>query len=305
MLNEKKEYLPRTQEYWMSCTFGVNIIKKTGYGYTWEARPVDEMPDDLQNFRYNEKFTIKEFHQYVGTHYNEYAAAGKVRVAFQNLKARIDVYNEGIREDATDIHKAVGRADTLLNQIIYGQRKNLQKQIQGLRADCIKLGIKPKLLEALLDRAADNLRLRDKVLLQAKDLELELPAVDVTTLETWMVPQLQGYSRYDVYSDELPAVYTEEERKVASRNARAIRWTQDITEALRSQREDLLILMTLYITQLDEGYESFLRKDMFGDVIERDMDPAPTTAEEFLQWKQKREEEDYKRLYKPVEYVGK
>lgn len=305
MLKQKKEYLPRTQEYWMSCTFGVNSIKKTGYGYTWETKPMDELPEDLQNFPYNEKYTIKEFHQYVGEHFNAYAEAGKVRVAFDRLKARIDLYNECVRENAVDIHKAVERADTLLNQIIYGQRKNLQKQIQDLRTVCIKLGIKPKLLEALLDRSADNLRLRDKVLLQAKDLELELPAIDVTTLETWMVPQLQGYSRYDVYSDELPAVYTEEERKVAPRNTRAIRWVQDITKALTPQREDLLVLMTLYITQADGNTELFYRHDKFGDKIERDMRPAPITEDEIREWKAFYEEEENKKWNTPIEWVSK
>lgn len=304
MLEQKKEYLPRTQDYWISCTFGVNTIKKTGYGYTWEAKPMDELPEDLQNFRYNEKFTVREFHQYVGEHFNAYVAAGKVRVAFENLKARIDVYNEGVREDATDIHKAVDRAEALLDWIIREQRKELQRQIRELRVACIKIGVKAKLIESLLERAEENTRLRNKVLLKARDLELELPTIDAPTLEAWMVPQLEGYTRYDVYSTETPTKYTDEDRAAAPKNSRVIRWTQDITKALIPQREDLLILMTLYITQVDDGADRFLRRDEFGDVIERDMDPAPITDEEIRAWKQKREEERVVKFCNP-DYFGK
>ena len=302
---EQKEYLPCAQEYWMSCTFGVNTIKKTGYGYDWKAMPMDELPEDLQCFPYNDRFTIKEFHQYVGKHWDAYAKAGKVRIAFEHLQARIDVYNEGVREDATDIYKAVERAEALLGWIIKEQRKDLQKQIQELRAACIKLGIKPKLIECLLDHPESYARLRHKVLLEAEDLELELPAIDVPTLETWMVPQLAGYTPYDVYSDVLPAVYTEEERKAAPRNNRVIRWTQDVTEALAPQREDLLILMTLYITQADDGAELFHKCDKFGDKIERDMRPAPITDEEIREWKAYYAEEENKKLNTPIEWVSK
>lgn len=305
MSNQKKvEYLPRTQEYWMSCKFGFNTVKKTGYGYTWEVKPMEELPEALQNFRYNEKFTIKEFHQYVGKNFEAYANAGKLRVAFENLKARIDVYNESVREDATDIDKSVERAEALLGRIIKGQRKQLQKQIQELRAACLKIGVKPKLIEGLLDHPENYASLRHTVLLKAEDLELELPAIDVTTLETWMVPQLAGYTPYDVYSDEMPATYTDEERKVAPRNKRVIRWTQDITKALAPQREDMLILMTLYITQADDGAEIFHKCDKFGDKIERDMRPAPITDEEIREWKAYYEEEENKKLNTPVEWVG-
>ena len=106
MSNQKKvEYLPRTQESWMSCKFGVNTVNKTGYGYTWEAKTMEELPKALQNFSYNEKFTIKEFHQYVGERYDAYAAAGKVRPAFEKLKARIkelENYLQKIKNEITE-----------------------------------------------------------------------------------------------------------------------------------------------------------------------------------------------------------
>lgn len=292
MLNQKKvEYLPRTQENWMSCKFGVNTIKKTGYGYTWEAKPMEELPEALQNFRYNEKFTIKEFHQYVGEHYNAYVAAGKVRVAFNNLKARIDVYNAEVRESAVDLQESVKRSDELLEWIIQEQQDILKTQILGLRADCIKAGVKPKVIEALLDKPEQYTTLRTKVLLKATDFELELPPVEAPALEQWRVPELPGYTRYNPDDPVAPAKYTDEEREAAAKTNRVIRWTQDITEALKPMREDILILMTLYLAQVDDGGISFLRRDEFGDTIERDADPAPTTEEEFLLWKQKREAE--------------
>lgn len=292
MSNQKKvEYLPRTQESWMSCNFGVNTVKKTGYGYTWEAKPMEELPEALQNFRYNEKFTIKEFHQYVGERYNAYADAGKVRIAFERLKARIDVYNAEVRESATDLQDSVKRSDSLLNWIIQEQQKTLGKQNLELRADCIKVGVKPKVIEALLDRPEQYAALRARTLLKAVDFELELPPVEAPALEQWRVPELSGYTRYNPDDPMAPAKYTDEEREAAAKTDRVIRWTQDITEALKPMREDILILMTLYLAQVDNGGISFLRRDEFGDIIERDVDPAPTTEEEFLLWKQKREAE--------------
>lgn len=287
----KKEYLPRTQENWMSCKFGVNTIKKTGYGYTWDVKPMEELPEALQNFRYNEKFTIREFHQYVGEHYNTYADAGKVRIAFEKLKARIDVYNTEVRESAVDLQESVKRSDSLLNWIIQEQQKTLGKQNLELRAACIKAGVKPKVIEALLDWPEKYAALRAKTLLKAVDFELELPPVEAPALEQWRVPELQGYTKYNPDDLMAPAKYTDEEREAAAKTDRVIRWTQDITEILKPMREDILILMTLYLAQVDAGGVSFLRRDEFGDVIERDMDAAPTTEEEFLLWKQKREAE--------------
>ena len=292
MSNQKKvEYLPRTQESWMSCKFGVNTVNKTGYGYTWEAKTMEELPKALQNFSYNEKFTIKEFHQYVGERYDAYAAAGKVRIAFEKLKARIDVYNESVRDSAVDSQAVVRRADVLLNRIIREQQETLKNQILELRVDCIKVGVKPKVIEALLDKPKQHAALRAKALLKAEDFQLELPPVEVPTLELWRVPDLPGYVKYNPDDPMAPAKYTDEELESAAKKYRVIRWTQDITEALKPLREDILILMTLYLAQVDNGGISFLRKDEFGDTVERDVDSAPTTEEEFLLWKQKREAE--------------
>lgn len=300
MSNQKKvEYLPRTQESWMSCKFGVNTVNKTGYGYTWEAKPMEELPKALQNFRYNEKFTIKEFHQYVGERYDAYAAAGKVRPAFEKLKARIDVYNESVRDSAVDSQAVVRRADDLLNRIIRAQQATLKDQRSELRADCIKVGVKPKLIEALLDRPKQYAALRATVLLKATDLELELPPVEVPTLELWRVPDLPGYVKYNPDDPMAPAKYTDEELESAAKKYRVIHWTQDITEALRPLREDILILMALYLAQVDNGGVDFLRMDAFGDIVERDVDPAPTTEEELVAQHHRSEEKDYIKWCKP------
>jgi len=298
MLNKSKvKYVPCKQEYWVSCKFGFNSVKKTGFGYDWDTKPMEELPKDLQDFRYNAKYTIKEFHQHVGEHYNDYAKAGKVEQAFDNLKTRIDVYNEVVRNNSTDLYKSVERADSFLAWTIREQRENLQKQIMELRSACIGIGVKHKLIAALLDQPENNLRLRTKVLLKAKDLELALPTVEVPTLEPWQVADLQGYVKYDPDSAEAPTKYTEEELARAPKKERAIRWTQDVTNALKPLQEDILILMTLYITQVDDGGDAFLRRDEFGDVIERDNDPAPTTYEEYKAWELKIESERVVKFY--------
>lgn len=292
MLNKNKgKYVPCTQEYWVSCKFGFNSAKKTGFGFAWDTKPMEELPQELQDFRYNAKYTIKAFHKHVGEHYNDYARAGKVEQAFDNLKARIDVYNESVRKDSTDLYKSVERADALLTRIIQEQRENLQKQIMELRGACMGVGVKHKLIAALLEHPEDNVRLRTKVLLKASDLELALPTVEVPTLEPWQVAELPGYVKYDPDSAEAPTKYTEEELARAPKKERAIRWTQDVTNALKPLQEEMLILMTLYITQVDNGGYEFLRRDEFGDVIERDNDPAPTTYEEYKAWELKIESE--------------
>lgn len=209
MSNQKKEFVPYTQGCLKRCKFFVAVPKVSGYGYDLKRMSMDEAPEELKQFSFNKKYTMSAFFEYVVDNFPAYKKANKVETALNNFKAKINIYNETVKERCTHDQHWVDEADKLRDSIIqWGIIPEYQQQIEELIEVCKTVGIDSASIDDALNTNSNK---RGELLLKAKQYEIQLPEkVTVPTKELYAVANLPGYAKYGRYPAEIKEAVEEE-----------------------------------------------------------------------------------------------